>query len=130
MTYQGRSTYKTRLGGFISLVSYVLIVLNLIDIISKFRTQSSQVESVQTDYIDLFDDPGHNLNDENLRFVLGTTLPIQPAIGRWVVEQSYMNPEPGKVSEGLFTELETTDCSHLYEDLKGYWDKRITSEVT
>ena len=45
--YDGKAVYKTWLGSIFTLLTYALIIMNTVDLITKFRTKSDQQESFQ-----------------------------------------------------------------------------------
>ena len=44
---RGSSVYKTNLGTIVTLLTYILIMINTVDLITKFRTKSNQLETYQ-----------------------------------------------------------------------------------
>ena len=42
---KGSSVYKTHLGTIVTLLTYILIMINTVDLITKFRTKSNQLET-------------------------------------------------------------------------------------
>ena len=45
--HRGEQVYKTKLGTFFTLITYALIIVNTVELITKFRTKSDQTESFQ-----------------------------------------------------------------------------------
>ena len=73
LNYMNRESFKTKVGGLISLLSYALIIANLVAIVGSFVNRDKQVEGTQAIKVDLFDDEEHQMSSYNLRFMLGTT---------------------------------------------------------
>ena len=66
-----------------SLITYGLIIFNLVIRITEFFDRSTQVEQVQETRVDLLSDEPHLLADSDFDIVLGATSPIPEEIGRW-----------------------------------------------
>ena len=43
----GESVYRTKLGSFVSLLTYALILFNLVKLLSDFRSKDNQIDSYQ-----------------------------------------------------------------------------------
>ena len=52
--FKGSDTYKTKLGAFVTLATYTLILFNLGTLVLAFFDSSKQVENVQESVIDAF----------------------------------------------------------------------------
>ena len=89
LNYLKHESFKTKIGGLITLFSYALILVNLVAISIEFLNSSRQVEGTQTIKVDLFDDEPHTLSENSLRFIMSSSSPIPPKIGRWKVEKAF-----------------------------------------
>ena len=52
--FKGSGAYKTKLGAFLTLATYTLILFNLGSLVVAFFNSSKQVENVQESFIDGF----------------------------------------------------------------------------
>ena len=55
MTYKGSGSFSTRLGGVLSLMTFILICINTKELILSFSDHSNQKEKVYSLSEDLFD---------------------------------------------------------------------------
>ena len=54
--YRGSGAFKTRLGAFCTIVTKVLIIVNLVSLFIAFRDGSNQKEKTQVTTLDRFND--------------------------------------------------------------------------
>ena len=55
MNYQGSGSYSTRLGGVLSLMTFILICINTTELVISFADHSNQKEKVNTLSEDMYD---------------------------------------------------------------------------
>ena len=55
VNHRGKAVYQTWLGTIFTLMTYALIMVNAVELITKFRTKSDQIETYQM-IKDLYDD--------------------------------------------------------------------------
>ena len=48
VNYKGSDTYQTKLGAFCTVVSYVLMTVNLVNLMTAFVSNTNQVEKTNT----------------------------------------------------------------------------------
>ena len=111
-----------------SLITYGLIIFNVVIRITEFFDRSTQVEQVQETKVDLLIDEPHLLADSDFDIVMGATSPIPEEIGRWRAKRSYKT-----VDDTLFAkveELKTSDCLHIAPKLAEFWYKRAGKEIS
>ena len=94
LNYLKHESFKTKIGGIVTLFSYALILTNLVAISTEFLNSSRQVEGTQTIKVDLYDDDAYTLSEYSLRFILSSSSPIPPSIGRWKVEKALTGKDP------------------------------------
>ena len=116
--FKGSNKFKTKLGTFMTLVTYALILFNLGSLIIAFFDSSKQKENVQEKVIDSIDSGPFTLAENNIEFTLLTTPPLVPELGRLKVIQSYQRVNTRDVP--LF------ECpDEVFEDFMEYWALRL-----
>ena len=63
--FKGSDTYKTKLGAFVTLATYTLILFNLGTLVISFFDSSKQVENVQESVIDAFNTGPYALRENS-----------------------------------------------------------------
>ena len=100
--YDGKDTLKTRLGGFVTIVTKVLVLVSTINIITQFVDKSAQKEGSSFKKEDTLDMELQPLKENGFNFVLAEANPIPESIGRWKAYQwstNYLTP-PQELSFG------------------------------
>ena len=89
VNYRGNDTYKTKLGACVSILTYILIMLNVLGRVEAFLDGSKQDEKSSTSVVDLLKADAFNLqeNQFELSFVLLEKIPEN--IGRLVANQLF-----------------------------------------
>ena len=116
--FKGSDTFKTKLGAFMTLVTYALILFNLGSLIIAFFDSSKQKENVQEKVVDAIDSGPFTLAENNIEFTLITSPPLVPELGRFKVIQTYQRVNT--------TEVPLVECPD--EELEGlleFWVPRM-----
>ena len=80
--FKGGSTYKTKLGAFFTVATYILILFNLGTLILAFFDSSKQIENVQEKVVDEFYTGPYTLAENSFEIALITIPPLKPELGR------------------------------------------------
>ena len=86
VNYRGSEEYKTRLGTACTFFSYILMLFNLTNLLIAFIDGSRQEEKISTIQFDRLNGVSYNLTDLGVNIQYFTNLPIEPEIGRFIVE--------------------------------------------
>ncbi len=108
------------MGALCTLITYVLMTVNLISLISAFQDGSKQDEKISTTYVDRFLTEAYNFDEYNLEIQLLTYPPLDPSIGK-IIFQHYVEGE-------VFRPLQITPCIKLEERIARmdeYWVPRL-----
>ena len=82
--YRGNGTYTTALGGVLSLITFTLICINTVDIITQYFDHSAQTEQSSSIQMDLYDMEPIYLNESMLDIIVSHNVTIPPPeIGIW-----------------------------------------------
>ena len=90
--YKGRDSYQTKVGSFVTIITYIFIFIFLFKRVTEFIDRSTQVENFRKVKVDLIDDRMHVLDDEEFRFTVSSNLPIKEDIGAWKAYRRYKDP--------------------------------------
>ena len=121
VNYKGNGVYQTRLGAAVTLVTYALMLFNLVTLISAFFDGSKQEEKTQTSYADPFLTDAYNLAEHNFGIQL-TQLPA--SIGTFQIMHVTVKDNGNQNKR----EIETKLCSAIegkQESLDAYFDPRF-----
>ena len=94
VTYRGDTFFKTKLGGFFSLVTYVLVIINTLNLIQAYAKKSDQVENYQATKQRTSSVEPFNVQSEYFIPAMWTIGYFPPSIGSWkayLVENSIAN---------------------------------------
>ena len=80
--YRGRDAYKTCLGATVSLVTYALMIINIVSLSIAFNDGSRQEEKAQFTQVDLWQQDTINLVE--LDFQIGIVSFLPPDVGKIV----------------------------------------------
>ena len=88
--YKGSDTYKTKLGALFTLATYVLMLVNIVTLCTKFANNSRQEEKSNELYLDRFSAGRFDLKDYQFEMVLlnFSFQPLTDDIGRFRVYQN------------------------------------------
>ena len=103
VNYRGSGTYKTKMGAFCTLATYVLIFVNLIMLVIAFNDGSMQNETLQRLELDRSSSDPFSFLEYNMELMFVVNNYIPPSIGTFRVEQRF--------GDKTIRELELTDCS-------------------
>ena len=81
--YRGDDKYKTHLGGFLTVVTLVLILINAVELITAFTDHSDQKEKVATLVEDTFEMETINLQENQFDIYVVRFFEIPSFIGTW-----------------------------------------------
>ena len=83
--YRGEDAYKTKFGGLLSLATYVLVMIQTLNLVTDFVDHSAQTENFVRIKQDLVDQGEFNLHDHQLQiFINDKDKGIYPEkIGKW-----------------------------------------------
>ena len=115
MHYKGDSVFTTGFGGFVSLLIYVLIIINSINVMSDFINNENQREIYRVLQED-FDKLGEQNLVEN-RFDIMIINKGGPSFGRFAFDRFYMDSETG---QEVHEPLEAIKCWSLWYDFFQY----------
>ena len=87
VNYKGSEAYRTKLGAFCTIATYVLILINGVALVQGFFDGSKQQESSQTMIYDRFDEGKLWLDESQISIRTATFRPIPPQIGRLRMRQ-------------------------------------------
>ena len=106
LNYRGSGTYQTKVGALCTLVTYVMMIFNLVGLLTAFFDGSNQQEKIQTTTYDLHGTDKVNLAENEFEFILQIVPAIPLEIGRISVKQL-------KIAIPYYkeTELELQTCS-------------------
>ena len=90
--YRGSSSYQTRLGALVSIVTFILMTANLINLTLAFFDGSMQVKTAQTLKYDTFGVKPYNLNEMRFEVQIIVDPPIPPRFGSF---NFYQNEDHG-----------------------------------
>ena len=65
VTFKGDGSLKTRFGAFITLSTFALMIVNLVNLCVQFVDKSAQKEGQNTIQVDTLDMEWQNLNEQN-----------------------------------------------------------------
>ena len=84
LQYRGNETYRTALGGVLTLITFTLICINTVDLATQYLDNSAQKEQKNTVQDELFDMKPLNLDESMLDIVVSHVGSIPPTeIGVW-----------------------------------------------
>lgn len=84
VSYRGNATMQTRLGGIVSLITYVLALTNLLTLVEQLLDHSEQVVNFRSVKAETLEMDLLNLQENEIVFGVYTEFPIPSSIGRWV----------------------------------------------
>ena len=93
MNYANEDSYKTRVGGTVSLLTTALILTILSIRVRELVDKSTQSETVQHKIVDLTNEPALSFGENDFEVFVGSTFPIPESIGRWRSTRNYKNYE-------------------------------------
>ena len=82
--YKGLGAFKTRLGAFLTLATYVLMIVNLLTLLQAFQDGSLQTETQQVTKIDRFNAEDIVLSENSVKLMYAVFPPIPDNIGKVV----------------------------------------------
>ena len=85
--YKGEDSYKTRLGGLVTLVTYILGLINFYNLAVQFIDKSAQKEVTRTVTVDTLDMEPLSLSEQNFKFLISSNSPVPARIGSWHATQ-------------------------------------------
>ena len=65
VNYRGNDTYKTKLGACVSILTYILILFNVVGLVEAFLDGSKQDEKSSTSAVDLLKADAFNLQENS-----------------------------------------------------------------
>ena len=140
INYKGSGAYKTKLGAFFTLATYVLMCINLITLMQDFVSNERQDEKNTEVYLDRFSAGMFNLTDYQIELALINFSwgPIDENIGRIRVFQS-LNCKDGMINcldrdaesnETSLIELPQGNCSEAKKaELAEFYGARFGEEL-
>ena len=78
MTYQGKATFKTRLGSLMTMLTYVLSLISLYNLAVQFVDKSAQKENREKIKVNSLEIETQQLDSKSFIFGLGTLQAIPP----------------------------------------------------
>ena len=78
MTYQGKATFKTRLGSLMTMLTYVLSLISLYNLAVQFTNKSAQKENREKIKVDSLELETQQLDSQSFIFGLATLKAIPP----------------------------------------------------
>ena len=83
VTYKGKGSYKTRLGTLLTLTTYVLMIINSVNLMTAFSDGSKQDEKSTNTTFDRFkEDDKFKFDDYNMSFNIQQWPPLPANIAR------------------------------------------------
>ena len=82
MNYDGSDYYKTRLGGIVSIATYVFMVVNLVGLITDFFNHSRQTETQATEYFDAYFEDEFSLTENHFEIAFFPLEILPESVGR------------------------------------------------
>ena len=121
--YRGEDTYKTKLGGLLSLATYVLVLIQTINLVTDFVNHTAQTENFVRIKQDLIDQGEFNLNDLQFQLLIVDTVKgIYPeSIGKWVVRKLQIL-DWGRGYESQ--DMNLVQCGTYDQEVVDFWSKR------
>ena len=116
--YRGSGSYQTKLGAFVTLATYVLMVINMVTLFIAFKDGSNQGEKFQSEKIDRFYNEPVNFAENDFRIAMFVIPQIPAEVASFKAAQCVENE--------CLTYLDMGTCSteHL-SDNRDYWVPRI-----
>mmetsp|Transcript_12736 Transcript_12736/g.17156 ORF Transcript_12736/g.17156 Transcript_12736/m.17156 type:complete len:164 (-) Transcript_12736:1228-1719(-) len=121
--YRGSDTLKTRMGALCTLITYILLLINMIALIKAFSTQSNREESAQNLWFDSFKAGQFKFSENAFSLRIGSFVPIKDRFGRLVINQA---TKGGVESEEV--PLEVCD-PETQEEIRNFWRLRVDDET-
>ena len=93
--YKGADTFKTKLGAFFTLCTFVIIFYNMTSLLIAYLEDTRREEKYQENYFDRFNEGKFDLFEYNIDLVYFTSMEMDPKLGRFEI---YLDTgcEPGK----------------------------------
>ena len=118
--YDGEDTHKTLLGGCVTIVTTILVLIGTINLIIQFVDKSAQKEGFSYIKEDTLGMELQPLKENDFDFVLAEVMPVPENIGRWKAYQLHNNysKPPQELSFGK----EHCKTSSVFEE---FWLPRL-----
>ena len=118
--FKGSGAYKTKLGAFVTLATYTLILFNLCTLVIAFFDSSKQVENVQESVIDAFNAGPYALRENNFEISILTSPPLLPELGRFKISQVYLDKKDPTV-------VPPVECDkEAIKSISEFWSPRLS----
>ena len=124
--YQGSDVFRTRLGAFLSILTYILVLMNGTFLVQDYFGTERQSETQQTRLQDLYSAGPYRLdeNNFNLTVVWSKLIPREAIRPRFSKKRRVFN-QTSSLIEDQFEEIPLEDCSELvFEEFTDYWKER------
>ena len=83
VNYRGENTFTTKLGGLASLVTFLILLSNMLSLITRFVTKENQVESYAQVRVESIEMEHFRLKEQSFFVYASTAYSIPPRIGSW-----------------------------------------------
>ena len=129
MHYRGEDAYRTKFGGLLSLATYVLVIIQTLNLVTDFVDHSAQTENFVRIKQDLVDQGEFSLHDQQLQIqITDSKKGIYPEnIGKW--KAYYLIVEDWE-HNGELPPIEVSKCEDADAEVIDYWSKRAPNEET
>ena len=84
--YKGSDTYQTRLGSFVTIIAYTLMIVNLLTLTIAFVDHSNQEEKIQATKFDRFFSDPYYMSDYNVTITLMSTESFDDTLGKFKLQ--------------------------------------------
>ena len=113
--YKGKEVYQTRMGAFLTLCSYALMLFNTATLIEAYYGMSKQTTSQATKVQDMFEAGPYNLQKHKFEFIIPyETLPSN--IGRFVLHterlKNVVRANGSNTISSVLEEVPLVECSN------------------
>ena len=118
--YKGDDEYKTRLGTLVTIATYVLIAINLVNLVTAFQDNSKQIEMSSSLQYDTFGVDPINLEEMNLKALVWIDPPIPEQIGHFSIFHNSLRDKQ---------EFPLQNCDEeTKSQYAAYWERRQRSQ--
>ena len=102
VNYKGSDSYQTRIGALCTVLTYTIMIFNLITTSQAFLSHANQEEKSRTTTVDSFDTPAFYLEEHMFELSVLTNMPLDPRIAVVFME---------RVNDGKGTLIKEKECS-------------------
>ena len=118
--YKGSDTYQTQIGSLLTIVTYVVMIINLVTLLTAFNDGSEQQEKTSTNFVDSFVTDAYGLKEHNFDIVLMSSPPPPKSVGMFWIRHDKEGEDSRLIKQTPCKELPDRQAS-----LDAYWTPRL-----